>query len=226
MTSVAYAPELKHGFPEVAIGKLLELHVEYRRLCREMQSVACGAGIHGFDPHRKSDWLRPLRKKARMQDWDKGDIYEDYALLRRFGLGKDCTVEDLNKAYEARLEAIPHEVLKRWPTVKDRVKADYEEAKQVIWRGPISWEEAYEQSLERGDFYPKIWPSEAATLLGVTQSCTADELDLAYRKKAVELHPDKVGGDGAEFKAVQAAYEKAKAALPGNQETASQETTK
>lgn len=44
-------------------------------------------------------------------------------------------------------------------------------------------------------------------ILGVGKTATADEIKKAYRKKAVELHPDKAGGDEAKFKALSEAYE-------------------
>ena len=37
---------------------------------------------------------------------------------------------------------------------------------------------------------------------------TAEELKKEYRKLAMKLHPDIVGGDGEEFKAMQAEFEK------------------
>jgi molecular chaperone DnaJ len=44
-------------------------------------------------------------------------------------------------------------------------------------------------------------------ILGVPKAATADEIKRAYRKKAVELHPDKSGGDEAKFKELGEAYE-------------------
>lgn len=44
-------------------------------------------------------------------------------------------------------------------------------------------------------------------ILGVSKSATADEIKRAYRKSAMEHHPDKHGGDDANFKELGEAYE-------------------
>src|SRR3990167_10484344 len=44
-------------------------------------------------------------------------------------------------------------------------------------------------------------------VLGVGKSASADEIKKAFRRKAVELHPDKEGGDEAKFKEINEAYE-------------------
>lgn len=44
-------------------------------------------------------------------------------------------------------------------------------------------------------------------VLGVGKDASADEIKKAFRRKAVELHPDKQGGDEAKFKEVNEAYE-------------------
>ncbi len=44
-------------------------------------------------------------------------------------------------------------------------------------------------------------------VLGVSKSATADEIKRAYRKLAMEHHPDKHGGDDAKFKELGEAYE-------------------
>jgi molecular chaperone DnaJ len=44
-------------------------------------------------------------------------------------------------------------------------------------------------------------------VLGVGKTASADEIKKAFRRKAVELHPDKEGGDEAKFKEVNEAYE-------------------
>lgn len=43
--------------------------------------------------------------------------------------------------------------------------------------------------------------------LGVSKDASADEIKKAFRRKAIELHPDKQGGDEARFKEINEAYE-------------------
>jgi molecular chaperone DnaJ len=44
-------------------------------------------------------------------------------------------------------------------------------------------------------------------VLGIGKDASADEIKKAFRRKAIELHPDKQGGDEAKFKEVNEAYE-------------------
>ncbi|MDB5178256.1 MAG: chaperone protein DnaJ [Patescibacteria group bacterium] len=44
-------------------------------------------------------------------------------------------------------------------------------------------------------------------ILGISKSATADEIKRAYRKLAMQHHPDKHGGDDAQFKELGEAYE-------------------
>lgn len=44
-------------------------------------------------------------------------------------------------------------------------------------------------------------------VLGVGKDASADEIKKAFRRKAIELHPDKEGGDEVKFKEVNEAYE-------------------
>ncbi len=43
-------------------------------------------------------------------------------------------------------------------------------------------------------------------VLGIDKNASADEIKKAFRRKAVEFHPDR-GGDEAKFKEVNEAYE-------------------
>lgn len=43
--------------------------------------------------------------------------------------------------------------------------------------------------------------------LGIGKNASADEIKKAFRRKAIELHPDKQGGDEAKFKEINEAYE-------------------
>jgi len=44
-------------------------------------------------------------------------------------------------------------------------------------------------------------------VLGVSKSASAEEIKKAFRKKAIEHHPDKTGGDDTKFKEIGEAYE-------------------
>ena len=43
-------------------------------------------------------------------------------------------------------------------------------------------------------------------ILGVSKSASDDEIKKAFRKKAMEFHPDKNGGDDTKFKEINEAY--------------------
>ena len=45
------------------------------------------------------------------------------------------------------------------------------------------------------------------SVLGLKRSASDEDIKQAFRKKARETHPDKIGGDGEEFRKVREAYE-------------------
>jgi hypothetical protein len=55
---------------------------------------------------------------------------------------------------------------------------------------------------------PPAEPGSIWELLGVTKDVNLTDLKAAYRKRAIELHPDR-GGDAATFRRLLAAYEEA-----------------
>ena len=68
-------------------------------------------------------------------------------------------------------------------------------------------------------------PDDPYVLLGVSPSCTADELKRAYRREALKWHPDR-HPDGAEKTAAEARFKKISAAYqelsaPGGRQRAS-----
>lgn len=57
---------------------------------------------------------------------------------------------------------------------------------------------------------PRVDPQSLWTILGVTREASAEELKAAYHKRALETHPDH-GGDPEQFRALKAAYDRARA---------------
>jgi hypothetical protein len=58
------------------------------------------------------------------------------------------------------------------------------------------------------DAQPAAEPDSIWSVLGLAPTATVAEIKLAYRRRALETHPDH-GGDAAAFRAVQRAYERA-----------------
>ena len=49
--------------------------------------------------------------------------------------------------------------------------------------------------------------NENYSVLGLKRSASDEDIKQAFRQKARETHPDKIGGDGEEFRKVREAYE-------------------
>ena len=75
---------------------------------------------------------------------------------------------------------------------------------QPPWPSKSSREPRSKPALTPTDEPQSIW-----TLLGVSPGVTAAELKAAYRKRAIETHPDH-GGDAESFRRVVAAYAEAR----------------
>ena len=59
---------------------------------------------------------------------------------------------------------------------------------------------------DESSFHP-IRRSNSYEILGVDEDADETEIKQAFRDRARETHPDKIGGDGEEFKKVREAYE-------------------
>jgi hypothetical protein len=66
--------------------------------------------------------------------------------------------------------------------------------------------EDFEDFEEREEFYP-LKKSNSYEILGIDREATIEEIKQAFRKKALEFHPDKCGGDGEMFIKIREAYE-------------------
>jgi len=86
-----------------------------------------------------------------------------------------------------------------------------------------SWARAWARVLQGEPPWPSAPPQNASAppkasrasselsvwaLLGLTSRASVEEVKSAYRRRALELHPDR-GGDAAQFRALHAAYEEA-----------------
>lgn len=86
-----------------------------------------------------------------------------------------------------------------------------------------SWARAWSRVLQGAPPFPNPAPRNAAApakpnraksevsiwaLLGLTSRASVDEVKSAYRRRALEAHPDR-GGSATEFRALHAAYEEA-----------------
>ena len=81
------------------------------------------------------------------------------------------------------------------------------------WMRVLRGQDPFPSKASREPSRPKsavaVEPGSIWELLGVTKEVTLMELKAAYRKRAIELHPDR-GGDAETFRKLLAAYEEAK----------------
>ncbi len=67
---------------------------------------------------------------------------------------------------------------------------------------------------EEAEDGPSPWGPAALGRLGLRAPCTREDIKAAYRRRAMEAHPDR-GGDPAEFQAVEDAYRRLSRAAEG-----------
>ncbi len=67
----------------------------------------------------------------------------------------------------------------------------------------------FEEERKHSFFFEEDWDSgeDNYSILGLKRSASQEDIKNAFRQKARETHPDKIGGDGEEFKRVREAYE-------------------
>ena len=68
------------------------------------------------------------------------------------------------------------------------------------------FEDHHGQDYEEEDFHP-LKRSNSYEILGIDRDADEDEIKKAFRKRALEVHPDKNGGSHEEFIKVREAYE-------------------
>lgn len=78
-----------------------------------------------------------------------------------------------------------------------------------VLRGQSPWPSKSSREPRTAPERTESAPESIWTLLGVSSRATEEELKAAYRKKAIETHPDR-GGDAETFRRVVAAYAEAR----------------
>lgn len=101
----------------------------------------------------------------------------------------------------------------KWDRIEDNLQAIRKTIEAI--RGLDRW--GVSEMLKRAFTGFKALPEHAAsescfTILGVSENATQVEIKEAYRKKAMETHPDK-GGDADMFAKIQHAYKQATASV-------------
>ena len=73
---------------------------------------------------------------------------------------------------------------------------------------PDQWAKSFRARMHPDDVKRILGNDNPWQILGLQTGATQAEIKRAYRKRAMETHPDITGSDGEEFKRVQAAYER------------------
>jgi DnaJ-class molecular chaperone len=74
---------------------------------------------------------------------------------------------------------------------------------------PDQWRATFQRRFTSDEIKEILKDESPWGILGLTHGATRDQIKAAYRRRAMETHPDRNPGmDGEEFKKVNAAYQK------------------
>ena len=140
-------------------------------------------------------------------------------------LGEFRDRDEAEAAFQARLQTDPRlrEIVERWAAnAKDVLTDRKARARFLLCGAPTGGVAAYaDEILRRRDrdaeearararaaLWSSTGPTEAFSMLGLPSAASLVEIRAAYRRKAVQLHPDR-GGDHDAMVRLNAAYEAA-----------------
>lgn len=77
------------------------------------------------------------------------------------------------------------------------------------WNDSNFFDNPFEDDFEKSSSNPfeSYKDDEHYSVLGLKRSASQEDIKEAFRAKARETHPDKIGGDGEQFKIVRESYE-------------------
>lgn len=101
-----------------------------------------------------------------------------------------CAVSQHNALAKGSHDCLLREYYLDWRNLDTMSHEGLQQLMDQFWRRFAAWDQR----------------SDALIVLGVPSTAKWEEIQLAYRKKAAELHPDK-GGDPGLFREVRTAYE-------------------
>jgi len=139
-------------------------------------------------------------------------------------LGEYKNRDDAEAAFAERLTANPslHEYAERWAVNARDVLSDRKARARFLLYGVVTGISEYADGIlrrrdqdeqqararARATQWSASSPLTAFNTLGLTSNATIDEIKFAYRRRAIQLHPDR-GGEHSAMVQLNAAYEEA-----------------